>query len=111
MELLWKYSNNFKINFLNSLIDMIKDIENAKEDNLITARQGLINIDNKLTNANSFYIHFIMKNKKKFKLILTSKQEGHEIEHKLGSKINLKMVDEILKLIGLDIPEENTNIN
>ena len=103
MELMWTNSNNFKTNFLKSLIDMIKDVSNAKEINLINVREKLLAIDNKLKTSNVFYIHFIMKNKKKFSMILTSKQENHNIEHKLGTKLNMKLVDKILKLININI--------
>jgi len=103
MEVLWTMVDNFKEKFLDKLFLLINDIQNATITNLITARAGLLEIDKKVTNPQIYYIHFIMKNKKKYTLVLTSKSENHDIEHKLGNKLNLKTVDKILNLINLKI--------
>lgn len=109
MQFMWTTIKQFKANFLDTLVDMICDFENAQETNLISIRNNLLRIDDKLKESNVYYIHFMMKNKKKFKLILTSKKEEHNIEHKLGNKLNLKLIDKILKLMGLNIQEEKTH--
>ena len=104
-ELLWVDVDDFKTKFLSNLITMVEDITNAKESTVISARETLLSIDRKISNYNTFYIHIFMFSKKKFKLVLTSKQEDHDIEYQLGNKFNLKLVDKILKLIDLEQPQ------
>lgn len=107
MEVLWTYIDNFKLKFFNSLVDVITDIENAKIKSLIEVRDNILKIDKKITNPRDYYIHIIMKSRKKYKLVLTSKQENHDIEHKLGSKLKLKTIDKILTLVGLSLKDKN----
>ena len=105
IKILWTNTDNLKKSLLNDLTQVIIDFANAKEDYLINIRNKLIDIDNKLGASNLFYIHFFIKKKNKYNLILTSKKENHDIEHNLGNKLNLKTIDKILKLIGQNVKD------
>lgn len=97
--------NDFKKKLLNYLTEMIIDISNVKEKFLINIRDNLLDIDIRMSDSNVFYIFFEMKKPNRFQLYLTSKQEKHKKSYNLGNKLNLKMVDKILKLIGFNIIE------